>query len=37
MTDPKIIDLLNGMKDGDAPFVSLEFFPPRSDDGVQVG
>jgi hypothetical protein len=34
--DPKIIDLLNAKKEGDAPFASLEFFPPRTDDGVQV-
>ena len=34
--DPKIIDLLNAKKEGDAPFTSLEFFPPRTEEGVTV-
>jgi len=33
--DPKIIDILS-KHTGDKPLVSLEYFPPRSDDGVQV-
>eukprot|EP00545_Synedropsis_sp_CCMP1620_P009726 CAMPEP_0119003432 /NCGR_PEP_ID=MMETSP1176-20130426/555_1 /TAXON_ID=265551 /ORGANISM="Synedropsis recta cf, Strain CCMP1620" /LENGTH=402 /DNA_ID=CAMNT_0006955033 /DNA_START=25 /DNA_END=1233 /DNA_ORIENTATION=- len=33
--DPKIIDLFNAKKEGDAPAASLEFFPPRTDDGVK--
>jgi len=32
--DPKIIDLLNAKTEGDAPFTSLEYFPPRSEEGV---
>ena len=34
--DPKIIDLLKKREEGSKPFVSIEFFPPRSDDGVKV-
>jgi hypothetical protein len=34
--DPKIIDLINTKKEGDVPFTSLEFFPPRSEEGVTV-
>jgi len=34
--DPKIIDLLQKREDGSKPFVSIEFFPPRSDEGVKV-
>ena len=34
--DPKIIDLLNAKTEGDAPFTSLEYFPPRSEEGVAV-
>jgi hypothetical protein len=34
-TDPKIIDLLQNKKDGDI-LVSLEYFPPRTEAGVQV-
>jgi hypothetical protein len=37
MADPKIIDLLNQKKEGDKPFASLEYFPPRSEEGVKVG
>jgi hypothetical protein len=33
--DPKIIDLLNESKDEETP-VSLEYFPPRTEDGVKV-
>ena len=36
LPDPKIIDLINAKKDGDDPFTSLEFFPPRSEEGVIV-
>ncbi len=32
--DPKIIDLIKA-KNGET-FTSLEYFPPRTDDGVQV-
>jgi len=32
--DPKIIDLLNESKDEETP-VSLEYFPPRTEDGVK--
>eukprot|EP00567_Pseudictyota_dubia_P007894 CAMPEP_0197453092 /NCGR_PEP_ID=MMETSP1175-20131217/33926_1 /TAXON_ID=1003142 /ORGANISM="Triceratium dubium, Strain CCMP147" /LENGTH=70 /DNA_ID=CAMNT_0042986267 /DNA_START=209 /DNA_END=417 /DNA_ORIENTATION=+ len=31
--DPKIIDLLN--ERGGAHFTSLEFFPPRTEEGVR--
>jgi hypothetical protein len=34
--DPKIIDLLKERQEGSKPFVSIEFFPPRSEDGVKV-
>jgi len=34
--DPKIIDLLKAREEGSKPFVSIEFFPPRSADGVTV-
>ena len=34
--DPKIIDLLNQDPEGSA-HVSLEYFPPRTDQGVKVG
>lgn len=33
--DAKIIDLLKECKDGETP-VSLEYFPPRTEDGVKV-
>lgn len=31
--DPKIIDILS--KEQDSPFVSLEYFPPRTEEGVK--
>jgi hypothetical protein len=34
--DAKIIDLLKKREEGSKPFVSIEFFPPRSEDGVTV-
>ena len=34
--NPKIIDLINAHKDGEAPCTSIEFFPPRTEDGVKV-
>jgi hypothetical protein len=41
--DPKIIDILRSKKPDDdnnnnnnKPFVSLEYFPPRSEEGVTV-
>lgn len=34
--DPKIIDILN-KHTGDKSLVSLEYFPPRTDEGVKVG
>jgi len=33
--DAKIVDLLRESKDGETP-VSLEYFPPRTEDGVKV-
>jgi len=33
--DAKIVDLLKDKKDGVVP-VSLEYFPPRTEEGVQV-
>ena len=36
--DRKIIDLLNEKKaEGVKTSISLEYFPPRTEDGVQVG
>jgi hypothetical protein len=37
-TTPKIIDLINDMKNSNdaSPKISLEFFPPRTEEGVQV-
>lgn len=32
---PKIIDLINKKEDGSKPFVSIEFFPPRTETGVK--
>jgi len=32
--DPKIIDLIS-QENGGKPFLSLEYFPPRTDDGVK--
>lgn len=32
--DPKIIDIISQKKD--SPYVSLEYFPPRSAEGVKV-
>jgi hypothetical protein len=36
--NPRIIDLLQQekKKEGDKPLVSLEFFPPRTQEGVKV-
>lgn len=37
MADPKIIDLIKAREgEGQGPFTSLEFFPPRTDEGVKV-
>lgn len=33
--NPKIIDLINAQKDDEAPCTSIEFFPPRTEDGVK--
>jgi hypothetical protein len=34
--NPKIIDLITpGTEDG-RPFISLEYFPPRTEEGVKV-
>lgn len=33
---PKIIDLIKKKEDGSKPFISIEFFPPRSEVGVKV-
>jgi hypothetical protein len=32
----KIIDILSVEKKDGTPYVSLEYFPPRTDDGVKV-
>ena len=32
---PKIIDLIQTKEAGSKPFVSIEFFPPRTDTGVK--
>jgi hypothetical protein len=34
--NPKIIELIQKREAGSKPFVSIEFFPPRSDAGVKV-
>lgn len=34
--NPKIIDLISKKEAGSKPFVSIEFFPPRTDVGVKV-
>lgn len=34
--NPKIIDLIKKKEEGSKPRVSIEFFPPRTDVGVQV-
>ena len=34
--DSKIIDLIQKKEEGAKPFVSIEFFPPRSETGVKV-
>eukprot|EP00536_Pseudo-nitzschia_multiseries_P011260 jgi/Psemu1/297821/fgenesh1_pm.374_\ len=34
-SNPKIIDLINKKEDGSKPFVSIEFFPPRTETGVK--
>jgi len=33
--NPKIIDLIKEKEDGSKPFVSIEFFPPRTETGVK--
>ena len=32
----KIIDLIKAKEEGSKPFISIEFFPPRTADGVKV-
>ena len=34
VADPKIIDVIS--KESDSPYVSLEYFPPRTEEGVKV-
>jgi hypothetical protein len=34
--DAKIVDLLKKREEGSKPFVSIEFFPPRTEVGVTV-
>lgn len=34
--DPKIIDLIQKESPDGKPYVSIEFFPPRSEEAVQV-
>ena len=36
IANPKIIDLIKKKEDGSKPFVSIEFFPPRTETGVKV-
>ena len=37
MADPKIVDLIKAREGEDqGPFTSLEFFPPRTDEGIKV-
>ena len=37
MADPKIVDLIKARESEDqGPFTSLEFFPPRTDEGIKV-
>ena len=35
--DPKIIDLINERQTDGGIVTSLEYFPPRSEEGVKVG
>jgi len=35
ISNPKIIDLIKKKEDGSKPFVSIEFFPPRTETGVK--
>lgn len=35
IANPKIIDLIKKKEDGSKPFVSIEFFPPRTETGVK--
>jgi hypothetical protein len=37
-TTPKIIDLIQQKRDENdtKPYVSIEYFPPRTDEGVKV-
>jgi len=34
-SSPKIVDLINAKEKGSKPFISIEFFPPRTDVGVK--
>ncbi len=34
--DPKIIDLLNNPPPNGTPYISLEYFPPKTEEGVMV-
>lgn len=34
--DPKIIDLIKQKQAGNKPFASIEYFPPRTEEGVKV-
>jgi len=34
-SNPKIIDLIKNKEDGSKPFISIEFFPPRTEAGVK--
>jgi hypothetical protein len=36
MADPKIIDLIKQKQADSKPFASIEYFPPRTEDGVKV-
>ena len=34
--NPKIIDIISQEKEDGKPYISLEYFPPRTEEGVKV-
>lgn len=36
MSSPKIIDVISKKKEDGTPYISLEYFPPRSAEGTVV-
>ena len=34
--NPKVIDIISKKRDDGKPYVSLEYFPPRTEEGVKV-